>query len=309
MTQEPPSSGPAAEYERVAATGLVRRLLELARDEDLGPNDEDLTASVLGEQPGEVSAVVRAREPGVAAGLAAVPELLDVFGAELEAEMLTADGLSFGAGDALLRLRGSAADCVRIERTLLNLISRLSGIATRTAAFVERIAGRAQLLDTRKTTPGLRVLEKYAVRCGGGAPHRLGLYDAVMVKDNHLAALGGIGRAGLLDRLRDRPAGAAFVELEVDTLEQLERALLWPAGTVDFVLLDNMLPDRLRAAVAMRDAAGSSIQLEASGGVTLETVSAIASTGVERISVGSLTHRARSIDLGLDAEPAGGAAR
>ena len=287
-------------YDLLSRSGLPRRLFELAHDEDLGPSGIDLTASLLGDDPADIVAAVRSRQPGVVAGLAALPDLLDAFGAELEVEVLAADGERCNSGDELVRLIGSADECVRIERTLLNLLSRLSGIATRTAAFVERVAGRAELLDTRKTTPGLRVLEKYAVRCGGGHPHRLGLYDAELVKDNHLASLTRDERASLFASLRSSQGVARFVEIEVDTLEQLTEVLQLPSGLVDFVLLDNMSPPMLASAVGLRERAGSAIRLEASGGVTLETIDAIAATGVDRISVGSLTHQAQSIDLGLD---------
>ena len=180
--------------------------------------------------------------------------------------------------------------------------------ATRTAAFVRTTEGtRAHILDTRKTTPGLRVLEKYAVRCGGGLCHRLGLHDAVLIKDNHVA---GLDLDGFQARIGEACAHAAgereagrlrFVEVEVDTPEQFERALAIEPGLIDFVLLDNFSTEQLTAAVARRDGAGSAIRLEASGGVTLETAGPITRTGVDRISVGGLTHHAVSLDVGLDA--------
>jgi len=189
------------------------------------------------------------------------------------------------------------------ERTLLNLVSRLCGIATRTATFVATAGGGALVTDSRKTTPGLRRFEKYAVACGGGYLHRLGLDDAVMYKDNHLAAVPEADLAAALsDAIRraraDRPL--RFTCVEVDRLDQLDVVLGLDAGLVDIVLLDNMDPDTLREAVSRRDAAGSRVVLEASGGVTLETIAAIAATGVERIAVGSITHGATWLDIGLD---------
>jgi nicotinate-nucleotide pyrophosphorylase (carboxylating) len=188
-----------------------------------------------------------------------------------------------------------------MERTALNFLQRLSGIATLTARFVAEVAGtKAVILDTRKTTPGWRALEKYAVRCGGGTNHRFGLYDAVLIKDNHLAWLaeGGdpIGRAVAAARA-GAPKGNKFIEVEVDTLEQLDRAL--EVGP-DIILVDNLGPEKLAEAVRRRDAKAPGILLEASGGVTLETVRGLALTGVDRISVGALTHSAPALDIGLD---------
>jgi nicotinate-nucleotide pyrophosphorylase (carboxylating) len=188
------------------------------------------------------------------------------------------------------------------ERTALNFLQRLSGVATRTRLFVAAVAGtRAQILDTRKTTPGWRLLEKYAVRCGGGHNHRLGLYDGVLIKDNHLACLGN--RPGAItEAVAAARAGLGTtvpLELEVDGLHQLDEAL---ACRPDIVLLDNMPPEDLRAAVRRRDRDAPGVLLEASGGVTLETVAAIAATGVDRVSVGSLTHSAVALDIALDYE-------
>lgn len=326
-------------YERLERTGLVRRALELARDEDLGPAGRDLTGELLFPDPAPVEARIVAREAGVLAGLACVPALVEVFGVDgggggeggvgvggLAFAPEAEDGERVEPGRVVGVLRGPGGAVVRLERTLLNLVSRLSGVATRTARFVaEARAGRegVEVLDTRKTMPGLRVLEKYAVRCGGGSSHRLGLHDAVLIKDNHLAR---IPLGELTERLRgvalaaraaevqapgEAPAGPRFVEVEVDTLDQLDRVLRVEAGLIDFVLLDNMGPAELRRAVEMRDAAGggvgrgvgrggAGVRLEASGGVRLETIREIAATGVERISAGSLTHGAVSLDFGLD---------
>jgi nicotinate-nucleotide pyrophosphorylase (carboxylating) len=297
-------------YRAFAATGLVRRALELARDEDLG-NAGDLTSLVaLPESARGVGAIV-ARAPGVISGLAALPDLLSVFGARLRLEVLVADGEQVTAGTRLATLGGSMREVLTVERTVLNLVGRLSGIATLTRRFVDAIGAgtRAAVYDTRKTTPGLRVLEKYAVRCGGGRSHRIGLYDAVLIKDNHIARapaqdLPDIMRRASAAARRMRP-DLLFVEVEVDSLEQLRHILVVEPGVVDIVLLDNMELPTLREAVAMRNRSVSRPQLEASGGVGLATVRAIAETGVERISAGALTHSAVTLDVALDILPEG----
>lgn len=298
-------------YRRLADTGLIARLLELARDEDLGPMRIDLTGSAIDDDR-RVEIELVARDAGVLAGLAAVPDLITVFDAQVAFCAHADDGDTFKAGDRLARFEGPLSDLVRIERTVLNLTSRLSGIATRTASFVRAIGDApARLYDTRKTTPGLRMLEKYAVRCGGGHCHRLGLYDAVMFKDNHIA---GIAPDRLADHARSlataaRTAGMTagivpeFVCFEVDSIAQLEALLTVQPGIVDIVLLDNMPTETLREAVALRDRLRPALLLEASGGVSLDTIRAIAATGVDRISVGGLTHQAVSLDLGFDAIP------
>ncbi len=299
----------------LSATGLSRRLFELARDEDLGPAGVDLTT--VGDGAGQAQLVTRLvfREAGVVAGLAAAAELAEVFGGEVSVEPELADGETAERGMVAATVSGDRAAVLALERTLLNLVGRLSGVATRTRAFVRALdagGGRAELYDTRKTTLGMRVLEKYAVRCGGGMNHRLGLHDAVMVKDNHLLAGGelddaGTGErvAGLLDAIEagvkargvERPR---FIEVEVDRVGQLSSVFEVCGGRVDVVLLDNMALKDLREAVGLRDRLSPGVQLEASGGVTLESVGAIGATGVDRVSVGSLTHGAVSLDVGLD---------
>lgn len=309
-------------------TGLVRRALELARDEDLAgrPLDRggDVTSQAVQLARGllardEVEAQVVFRERGIVSGLAAMRELVRVFGVRLESEILVHDGEEAEAGQPVATLRGERADVLAVERTLLNVVGRLSGVATRTSAYVQRIDElghevRAKVYDTRKTTPGLRVMEKYAVRCGGGMCHRLGLWDAVLIKDNHVAGVdpGGFGafvaRAASAARGRAHERGdrLRFVEVEVDSLAQLRGVLDACEGdsAVDIVLLDNMSAGEVREAVNLRDAAEDGedpgVQLEVSGGVTLETIAAYAETGVERISVGNLTHGAVWVDVGLD---------
>lgn len=320
----------AASFESIERTGLVRRLIEVARDEDLGPTGGlgDVTSAVTVPDDARVDAAVVVRRaargmngPGsiVVAGLAAVPTILEVFGGGLRFSAGAADGEPVGDRARLGVLSGRARDVLAVERTLLNVVGRLSGIATLTASYVRAVEGTAAgVFDTRKTTPGLRVLEKYAVRCGGGRSHRLGLYDALLIKDNHLA---GVAIHAVADTVTTAAARARalaaqhgqvlqFIECEVDRLEQL-RAILDAGGCgVGIVLLDNMSLDALRDAVSMRDRAcamidraaphGGWIELEASGGVTLESIGEIARTGVDRISVGALTHQAVSIDVGLD---------
>lgn len=293
----------------VSRTGYVRRLLELARDEDLGVPPRDLTGELTFSRDDRRRVRLAARSPGVAAGLAFVPKIISIFaeaGEPIAFRGLRNDGEPIRPGDTLAELEGSARAIVRIERTLLNLTARLCGVATRTAAFVRAIDGtKARVCDTRKTTPGMRLLEKYAVRCGGGVCHRLGLYDAVLIKDNHIAGVAPEDLTAMLAGIAAKAKGGGgmlrFVQVETDTLEQFDHVLSLPVGLIDMVLLDNMTPDLLREAVRRRDAKAKGLILEASGGVTIDTVRAIAETGVDRISVGGLTHQAVSLDLGLDA--------
>lgn len=293
----------------IARSGDVRRLLELARDEDLGVPPRDLTGELAFTSDDRRRVRVAARSSGVAAGLAFLPEVIGVFadaGESIALTNLSRDGEPIHPGDTLAELEGSARAIVRIERTLLNLTARLCGVATRTATFVRAIEGtQASICDTRKTTPGMRLLEKYAVRCGGGVCHRLGLHDAVLIKDNHIAGVAPDELAAMLARVATKAKSAGgvlrFVQAEVDTLDQLDRVLGLPSGLIDMVLLDNMPPATLREGVRRRDDRAPRLILEASGGVALDTVRAIAETGVDRISVGGLTHQAVSLDLGLDA--------
>ncbi len=322
----------AALYESLSGGGLVRRLIELARDEDLGLGPApiragegagkggagaaegatsigDITTMACVGPEARAEAALVARSAGVVAGLAAAPDVLGVFATDCRFEARARDGEAVAAGTVLGLLRGPMDEVLEVERTLLNLVGRLSGIATRTAEFVAALAGagatRARLYDTRKTTPGLRMLEKYAVRCGGGCCHRVGLYDAVLIKDNHIAGV-GVGelaefvRAAAGRARKLAPGPLAFVEVEVDSLEQFEALLTLPAGTIDIVLLDNMAPAVMARAAGRRDAMRPALQLEASGGITLETIGTVARSGVDRISVGGLTHHAVSLDVALD---------
>ena len=300
-------------YAEFRATGLVRRVLELARDEDLGGQTilGDITSASCPIN-GRVVADVVAREPCIASGLAALPELFSVFGVAIECTLHAADGSGVDCGAALVTLEGPALAVLAVERTMLNLLSRMCGIASDASVMKAAMdAGapghRAVLLDTRKTTPGMRVLEKYAVRCGGCHCHRIGLFDAVLLKDNHLAGVPVDRLAGFVLQVAEKATTRGpvrFFEVEIDALDQFAALLTLPPGVVDIVLLDNMGPDLLREAVEMRDTARSRVLLEASGGVTIDRIAAIAATGVDRISAGSLTHGARVVDLGLDARNA-----
>lgn len=295
-------------FAHVCEGGLVRRALELARDEDLGigAHRGDITTEAWSSGNERTRVRLAARQDAAVCGLAAMPMLLELFAPTTVWTGTVVDGGRVKRGATVGTLEGPLREVLRLERTLLNLVSRLSGIATLTGWYVEEAGygGIARVCDTRKTTPGLRMLEKYAVRCGGGYSHRLGLYDAVLVKDNHIAARepGALARQ-MIEAARaaraDRPL--MFVEVEADTLEQLGIFLSLPGGTVDVVLLDNMDTDMLREAVKRRDAAGGGLLLEASGGVNLRTIRSIAATGVDRISVGALTHSAQAVDFGLDA--------
>lgn len=272
----------------------LSRVIATALDEDLGERG-DPTSAGLGD--GQADATLVARSAGTVAGLPAVALTLDAVAARLQTgsastRLLAADGDPVVAGGRLARLRGSARTLLAAERTLLNLVGHLSGVATLTAAFVDAVAGTgATIRDTRKTIPGLRALAKYAVRCGGGANHRLGLYDALLIKDNHLAAGGGL--AGAVTAAR-AAAPDLPLEVEVDTLDQLRIAL--DLGC-DLVLLDNMPPAALAAAVRL--AAGRA-RTEASGGITLATARRVAETGVDYLAVGALTHSAPALDVALD---------
>lgn len=292
------------------AASTLDRLIASARDEDLR-NGADVTSESIIAPDRRGRAVLRAREAGVVVGERIAPAVVRGFGAEVRVQIAKKDGDSINAGESLLSLDGPLRDILLIERTLLNLINRLTGIATLTSRFVQEVRGaRALICDTRKTTPGWRAIEKFAVRCGGGTLHRIGLFDAALYKDNHLAhlALHEFGRAvrEAAERARDHHA-LRFVEVEVDSLEQFDQLLTHANDSIDIILLDNFTLDDLREAVARRNADAPRMILEASGGVRLETVRAIAATGVDRISVGALTHGVRSFDFGLDIESAGSA--
>jgi nicotinate-nucleotide pyrophosphorylase (carboxylating) len=291
----------------------TRRLVRLAVHEDLD-SGYDWTTVALAPEGATAIAEVVARQAGVIAGLEAARVALDEMDLSALWQPVVADGDSVTPGTKVAVISGGARELLTSERIVLNLIGRLSGIATLTRQYVDAIQGtKAKIYDTRKTTPGLRRLEKFAAQCGGGRNHRTGLFDAILIKDNHLAlgqqrdGGGGYSPAEAVTIAREfaresvgRDRGDSvdmIVEVEVDTLEQLCEVL---TAAPDIVLLDNMSATTLREAVAIRDAVGSSAELEASGGVNLQTVRAIAESGVDRISVGALTHSAIGLDVGLD---------
>jgi nicotinate-nucleotide pyrophosphorylase (carboxylating) len=274
-----------------------RQLIQLALTEDLGATGDRTSLATIPESAVATAAFV-ARASGIVAGLPAAALLVKSVDPRLAFDPLVSDGSAAANGSRLATVSGPLRSILAAERTALNFLQRLSGIATLTHKFVEAVGGsRARILDTRKTTPGWRLLEKYAVRMGGGANHRIGLHDGILIKDNHLAGLGGDVRKAIM-LARQYPGNAGIpVEVEADTLEQVEEAL---AVRADILLLDNMTLDQLRTAVARRNAVAPGTLLEASGGVNLHTVGAIAATGVDRISVGAVTHSATALDIALD---------
>lgn len=285
------------ELARADAEAAVARAL----DEDLGGRG-DITsmASIPAAQRGRATVVSRGE--GVLAGVRVAEIVASRAGLQLAVH--AEDGARLARGTRVATLEGPFASILAHERTVLNFLTLLSGNATLAARFVDAVRGtRAAICDTRKTVPGLRTLQKYATRCGGATLHRIGLFDAVLLKDNHL---GAFAAGTLAERVRQaarsaRAAGpVAFVECEVDSLAQLDELLALEQGVLDMVLLDNMGPATLAEAVRRRDARAPHVQLEASGGVRLDTVRAIAESGVDRISVGAITHSAPALDLGLD---------
>ena len=287
-------------WRRVSSGGMalgldaayVRRLVAHALAEDMGPGDVTTLATIPAEA--RCTAELNSRVDGVVAGLPVAIEAFRQLDPDVEIEQHAQDGDTVRPGDTLLTIRGAARGVLTAERVALNFVQRMSGTATATARYVAAVQGtKATIIDTRKTTPGLRQLEKYAVRAGGGQNHRFGLFDGVLIKDNHIAASpDGVGGAILAAR-RGAPHSLR-VEVETESLDQVREAL--EAGA-DAILLDNMSPEELRAAVKLID--GRAVA-EASGGVRLETVRLVAEAGVDLISVGALTHSAPALDLGLD---------
>ncbi len=274
---------------------LLEPVVRLALAEDLG-RAGDLTATACVPPGTRMQAVIAARAPGVAAGLGLAPLTVRLLDPEARVELLAADGQAVEGGAALVRVEGDARALLAAERTMLNLIGRLCGVATLTRRYVDAVAGTgARIADTRKTTPGLRALEKHAVRCGGGMNHRFGLDDAILIKDNHIAVCGGVAAA--IRAARASAGHLVRVEVEVDTLDQFTVAL---AEQPDVIMLDNFDLTQLRAAVTQAATQPTRPVLEASGGVTLGTVRDLAATGVDVISVGALTHSAPTLDVGLD---------
>ncbi|MBT2547923.1 carboxylating nicotinate-nucleotide diphosphorylase [Arthrobacter sp. ISL-65] len=276
----------------------VREILERAFAEDAPSGD--ITSQLLIPAEASATAVLNARVPGVFSGGSVFRDAMLMVDPDTQVELLVADGEAFAAGTKLARVTGRARSVLLAERVGLNLAQRMSAIATKTAEFVALAAGtKARITDTRKTTPGLRILERYAVRCGGGANHRYSLSDAVLAKDNHLAVMTGGDPARLTALLADAKAQLGHTthfEVEVDSADQIEPVL---AAGVDTIMLDNFSLEELRAGV--RQVAGRAV-VEASGNVNLRTVADIAAAGVDVISVGALTHSVTALDLGLDVE-------
>ncbi|HWD62485.1 MAG TPA: carboxylating nicotinate-nucleotide diphosphorylase [Humibacter sp.] len=276
-------------------TQIIDRVVQTALDEDAPWGD--VTSELFIPAEATASAELVAREPGVFAGGEVVRRTMRAVDDRIAVELTVADEEHFDVGQRIGRVAGPARGILRGERVALNLVQRMSGIATLTAKYVALIAGTdARIVDTRKTTPGLRALERHAVVCGGGRNHRNSLSDAVMAKDNHLAVLtaSGLSLTEAIRSVRDRLGHTTHLEVEVDRVDQIEPVL---AGGVDTIMLDNFTIEQLREGVAQ--VAGRAI-IEASGNVNLDTVAAIAATGVDVISVGALTHSVRSLDIGLD---------
>ncbi len=282
----------------------VAAIIRLALDEDLrGRND--ITCGALVPPDAQLSGVVRAKEAGVVSGMPLFAMVFAATGGGVEIQQEVKDGTRVQPGDIVLRFSGSARALLIAERTALNLVQRMSGTSTATRRLVDAVAGtRAHILDTRKTTPGMRVLQKHAVLCGGGMNHRHGLHDAVLIKENHIALMPpgplGSGPAEAVRRARAMVGAAIPVEVEIERLEDLQPVI---AAGANIVLLDNMGPDLLRQAVALRDRLGAPVELEASGGINLQSVRAVAETGVERISTGAMTHSVNALDLSMRCDP------
>jgi nicotinate-nucleotide pyrophosphorylase (carboxylating) len=276
----------------------VLKILVAALEEDAPYGD--ITSEVLIPADARATAVLNARVPGVLSGGSVFAAAMRLTDPDAVVELLVPDGGSFAAGTPLARVTGNARAVLLAERVALNLVQRMSAIATKTAEFVDLVQGtKARITDTRKTTPGLRILERYAVRCGGGANHRFSLSDAVLAKDNHLAVITGGDPAKLTAVLRQAKARLGHTthfEVEVDSMEQIEPVL---AAGVDTIMLDNFTLEELAAGVAL---VNGRARVEASGNVNLGTVAGIAATGVDVISIGGLTHSVLALDLGLDME-------
>ena len=278
------------------ASPFVDAAIEAALLEDLGLQG-DITTNATVSATAKAEAVIAARKDGVISGLQLAEAAFRALDPNVRFEIKKHDAAVVASGDTIAQISGNARALLTAERVALNFMGRMSGIATLTRRYVDAVTGtKARIADTRKTTPGLRAFEKYAVRCGGGQNHRTGLFDAILIKDNHIVAAGGLPAA--IEAARAAAGHMIKIEVEVDTLDQLREVLL---HKVDAVLLDNMTTAQLRDAVKL--VAGRCIT-EASGGVNLETVRAIAETGVDMISVGALTHSAAVLDLGLDFQEA-----
>lgn len=275
---------------------LVTQLIDIAFQEDIGPGDYTSLATINEFEKGKSIIVVK--DEGILAGLELVEFIFKKVDPNLEINLLKKDGDRVSYGDVAIEITGSSRSMLTAERTVLNFIQRLSGVATQTAKYVERLQGlHTQILDTRKTTPGMRLLEKWAVKIGGGANHRIGLYDMILIKDNHVDFAGGIEQAILrTQEYLSRNGLKLKIEIETRTMQEVRQALA--VGGIDRIMLDNFNPELLREAVALINGV---VETEASGGITLDTLRAYAETGVDFISSGALTHSVKSMDLSMRA--------
>ncbi|TAE87195.1 MAG: carboxylating nicotinate-nucleotide diphosphorylase [Bacteroidetes bacterium] len=275
---------------------LVTQLIDIAFQEDIGPGDYTSLATINEFEKGKSIIVVK--DEGILAGLELVEFIFKKVDPNLEINLLKKDGDRVSYGDIAIEIAGSSRSMLTAERTVLNFIQRLSGVATQTAKYVERLKGlHTQILDTRKTTPGMRLLEKWAVKIGGGANHRIGLYDMILIKDNHVDFAGGIEQAILrTQEYLNRNGLKLKIEIETRTIQEVRQALA--VGGIDRIMLDNFNPELLREAVALIN---GTVETEASGGITLDTLRAYAETGVDFISSGALTHSIKSMDLSMRA--------
>lgn len=302
-TTDPDSLDLAGLFHALVDSEHLVALIMLAASEDLG-DQGDITTRAVVDPLETVSAEIVTRHAGVLSGSPVLDVILRRLAPELSWWWAIDDGEAIVPGDVVCRLSGPLARLLPVERILLNMLGRLSGVATTTRRYVTEVEGTGvSVCDTRKTTPGFRSLEKYAVRCGGGTMHRLGLHDAILVKDNHV---GSLTASEFAERIvREIPAARndfkpTFVQVEVDDFEQLEAVLAIAPGLVDMILLDNMSPALMNEAVRIRDDRAPDVLLEASGGITLETIRGVAESGIDRISVGALTHSSVQLDFGLD---------
>jgi len=281
----------------------IRPLIKLAIEEDLGRGD--VTTSLFFKDDTSAKANIVSRQEIIVCGMDVAAEVFRCYNENLKLKVIVNDGAPAGSNDKIAEIEGPLRSMLSAERVALNFLQRLSGIATTTHKFVQAVTGtEAKIYDTRKTTPGLRLLEKYAVRCGGGRNHRLGLYDAVLIKDNHLAQFGDNLYAELNNAVNEAKnlKDINFIAVEVDNIDEQLEDVLKIAG-IDVVLLDNMKPSQLKRAVEMRNAIcgkGQKPLLEASGKITLDNVLDIAACGIDRIAVGAITHSAPAVDIGLD---------
>jgi len=295
------------------SSDVIDQIIAMAKTEDLGPHALDVTSELMIPAEQRATAMIRSRKPGIIAGLSLLPNIIQAYDPSLQLTLYAADGQRVSMGQTLAEIHGPLRSILACERIMLNFLGRLSGIATLTSVYVSRCEQTsARIYDTRKTTPAWRGLEKFAVACGGGGTHRMGLYDAVLIKDNHLARQPGSSLTEKLTQVvqsaRDRFPSLKFIMLEADRLDQVQAGL---DAQADIILLDNMGYHDMEEACEMRDAAEikpsqSRIELEASGGISIETIRKVAETGVDRISVGALTHSAPNLDVGMDIESDGG---